>query len=212
MIEVTTMAVTTVLWKEFRLYLSEPPRGTEHYAFIREILFPYVEQNSIQNFLILNYRDPQCDMIRFRIETTEEGFENARTFLNGLVTANRIVRFEEENWDPRTDATNRIEGAQRRIERGLVGHEIYQEWIVSGKTGNLWMISRGDYARKVDQLTTLFGKVVGQMTKIFYKNFEEKPADIWLMSILLHLVINSLDYSGPDPPSEETFIREFPPL
>jgi hypothetical protein len=206
------MVATNVSWKEYRLYLSEPPRGTEHYAFVREILITYVEQNSIQNFLILNYRDPQRDMIRFRIETTEDGFENARTFLNDLVTSRRIVRFEEEDWDPRTDAANRIESARKRIERGLIGHEIYREWIVSGKTGNLWMISRGDYTRKVDQLTTVFGKIVGQMTRIFYKNFEEKPEDVWLMSILLHLLINSLDYSGPDPPSEETFIREFPPL
>jgi hypothetical protein len=206
------MGATTMSWKEFRLYLSEPPQRTEHYAFIREILFPYVEENLIQNFLILNYRDSQRDMIRFRIETSQVGFENTRAFLDGLITANRIVRFEEENWDPRMDATNRIDSARRRIETELIGHEIYQEWIVSGKTGNLWMISRGDYARKVEQLTNTFGKVIGQMVKIFYKNFEEKPADIWLMSILLHLLINSLDYSGPDSPSEEAFLREFPPL
>jgi hypothetical protein len=151
-------------------------------------------------------------MIRFRIETTAAGFENVRAFLDGLVTNHKIVRFEEDDWDPRADAVSRIDSARHKIERGLVGHEIYREWIVSGKTGNLWMISRSDYERKVSQLTTIFGKLVGQMTKLFYDNLREKPDDMWLMSILIHLFINSLDYGGPDPPSDEASMREFPPL
>jgi hypothetical protein len=151
-------------------------------------------------------------MIGFRIEVTDTGLGNARTFLNGLVTDRVIVRFEEDNWDPRTDAMNRIESARQRIERELIGHEIYREWTVDGKTGNLWLVTRGDYARKLDQLATVFGRIVGQLTKVFYKNLPEKPKDMWLMSILLHLFINSLDYGGPDPPSEEAFMREFPPI
>lgn len=206
------MATADFSWMEFRLYLSDPPRGTEHYAFIRDTLIPYVERNSIQHFLILNYRDQQRDMIRFRIRATDRGLEEARTFFNGLVTSHVIVRFEEENWDPRTDATNRIESARQRIERGLIGHEICREWTVDGKTGNLWFVAGGDYSKKLDQLTAVFGEVIGQLTKAFYKSLDEKPKDIWLMSILLHLFINSLDYSGPDPPTEETFMREFPPL
>jgi len=196
-------------WKEFRLHLSEPPRQTDHFVFIKSNLVPHINQQGFDKFLILNYFGTEQDMIRFRVKTDNTGFAKVRSFLNSLVTNHSIVRFEEEDWNPRTDASDRIDGARKRVEQLILGHEIYREWIVKGKNAqNMWFIPKGNYNRKLDQLTSIFADVVGKCTKAFYDALDEKPDDIWMISILIHLFLNSIDVSLQD----ERLVREFPAL
>jgi len=195
-------AGATKTWKEFRLIMSDPPRVTDHFSLIKKHLIPHVEAVTIRKFLILNYFDQYRDLIRFRVYAGWNDFNKTRAFLGGLQKDNHILRYEESDWDPARDAADRIRSAGEKF--GIK----FENWILlPGKN-----VARGNYSAKLEQLTTIFADVVGQCTKTFYNTIESKPQDVWVMSLFLHLVLNSLDFSGPDPPSEEFSIRECPVL
>jgi len=191
-----------MMWKEFRLIMSEPPRATDHFSLIRNQLIPHVEELATRRFLILNYFDQNQDLIRFRVCGQRGDFNKTRSFLEEMHNNHHILRYEESDWDPANDAADRIRSAGRRF-----GIE-FENWILL--PGN--NVISGNFAAKHEQLTAIFADIVGQCTKAFYKGVESKPQDVWVMSLFFHLLLNSLNFSGPDPPSEESFIRNCPVL
>ena len=62
-----------------------------------------------------------------------------------------------------------------------------------------------------EQLTSLF-EALGECSKAIYKHLKSQPKDLWIVSVFIHLLLNSIGYSGPNPHSDEYRIRTIPPL
>ena len=83
--------------------------------------------------------------------------------------------------------------------------------MIVGFDGRLLISENHDFEDRVKQLTALF-ETLGDCTKTVYNALDAKPTDLWITSLFLHLLLNSMDYGGPDPPSEEANIRTIPPV
>ena len=194
-------------WKEFELIVTDPPSNSEHFELIKNHLIPFIEELDI-HFWVTNYRDSSRDTIRFRVKVNENELGLTEQFLERLVNHNEIVRWEPprgeppRDWNPREDARTRIISASQAF--GLPPEIAFQTrgpYVISQKIG---------LEERVEQLESIFTKAVGSCTKALYNTFESKPTDPWMISLLTHLILNSIDISGPNPPCEESSIRYMP--
>jgi hypothetical protein len=191
-------------WRQFKLIVTDPPRYAGHFRLIKDELVPFVEKNSF-SFWVTNYHNATFDFILFRVKSTEGQLKSVQNFLDDLKRRKLIVDWNPSNWDPRSDAVNRIDGLRR------LGIDPNADMIVGCDpvTGKPVLSPGGNIAERQEQLTAVF-ESVGECTKVIYTRLGNKPKDLWAMSLFLHLILNSLDYNGPDPPSEEHRIRIIP--
>jgi hypothetical protein len=194
-------------WTEFKLIVTEPPRHSEHFSLIKNELVPFVERNSL-TFWVTNYFSPTSDYILFRIKCPLDKSAFVQDFLNDLKRRNLIADWHPpSSWDPATDAQTRIDGLRR------FGYDPNTYRIVgcNSSLNRLDIQENTNIEERRKQLTALF-ESLGECTKAIYKHLETKPKDLWIASLFIHLILNSMDYSGPNPPSEETSIRQIPPV
>lgn len=192
-------------WRQFKLVVTDPPRYTGHFRLIKNELVPFTKKNSF-SFWVTNYHDETSDFILFRIKSTAGQLRSIQNFLEDLKRRRLIVGWEPSNWDPRSDAVNRIEGLRRfpgfdPNTNVIVGYNSLNDIIEISLDTNI--------EERRTQLTALF-ETVGECTRAIYSRLGGKPKDLWAMSLFIHLVLNSLDFSGPDSPSEEHKIRNIP--
>ena len=193
-------------WKQFELTVTDPPRYGGHFQLIKSELIPYVERHRLC-FWVTNYFGPTSDVIKFRVKTTDNELKSVRSFLNYLRRRSFIASWEESTWDPGSDAETRINGLRR-----IPGFDPNSQSIRYDYSNNAVRFSSGgNIQEKQIQLTALF-ESLGECTRTLYRRLDRKPDDLWTMSVFIHLLLNSLDFSGPNPPSEEHEIRNIPPL
>lgn len=194
-------------WKEFKLIVTNPPANSNHFAIIKNELIPFVNNNPIR-FWVTNYRDKTTDHILFRVNITTEQEQTISAFLNDLVTRRVIAGWQSTGtWEPRIDAQTRIENLRNRIPN----YDPENQLISGVTTGLVVSPCTNGINQKATQLSALF-ESLGECTKILYNSLGTQPSDLWTMSVFLHLLINSLGFGGPDPPSQEYSIRQIPPL
>lgn len=194
-------------WKQFKLIVTDPPRYAGHFRLIKNELIPFVEKHSL-GVWVTNYHNATSDFILFRVRSVKNKFEFVRSFLNDLRRRRLIANWESSNWDPRSDAQDRIEGLRRVPNfdpnmNSIIGYDSVNNRILVSSDSNI--------QGRQTQLTALF-ETLGECTKAIYRHLDDKPKDLWIVSVFIHLVLNSLDFSGPNPPSEEHYIRNIPPL
>ena len=193
-------------WKHFELTVTNPPRYVGHFDLIKMKIVPYVEENKLC-FWITNYHNSTTDSIKFRVRTTKSEVKSVRNFLNYLVQRDFITGWDESTWDPRSDAEDRIDGLRR-----IPGFDPnIQNIRIDYSNNTLKYPHDGTIQQKQVQLTALF-EALGECTKTLYKHLNRKPNDYWTVSVFIHLLLNSLDFSGPNPQSEEDEIRKIPAL
>ena len=201
------------IWQEFKLIITEPPANSEHFKLIKDNLIPFVDKHSL-SFWITNYRDSTRDCILFRVKGNEKQFKKVESFLDELKRINLIVRYDPPTpWSPRKDAEGRIAGLSTRVPRIYpvipsfdpinfrIDYDFSNNRVIPVADSNL--------VERQEQLTALF-ESLGECSKAIYSHLKSKPNDKWIMSLFLHLIMNSMDYSGPDPPREESAIRKIP--
>jgi hypothetical protein len=199
----STMSESEQTWKEFKLVITNPPRYSGHFGIIKSRLVPFVEKNPFP-FWITNYYNATSDFILFRVKCSRNQLESTKEFLNDLKRDGVIVDWQEGDWNPRDDAHNRIEGLRR------LNFDPNTNAIV-GYDGRILISPDTNVQERQRQLTALF-ETLGECTKVICRHLDSKPKDLWIMSVFVHLLLNSIDFSGPDPPSEEDSIRKIPPL
>jgi hypothetical protein len=191
-------------WREFKLTVTDPPRYAGHFRLIKDELIPFVEKHSLV-FWVTNYHNATYDYVLLRIKSTKGQSKFVQGFLDDLKRRRLIVDWRPSNWDPRSDAVNRIDGLRRLgfdpNTNAIVGYDSATGRPVTSPDSNI--------AERQAQLTALF-ETVGECTKAIYSHLGSKPRDLWAVSLFVHLVLNSLDYSGPNPSSEEHRIRNIP--
>jgi len=191
-------------WTQFKLIVTEPPRYTEHFNLIRNEIIPFISENSIP-FWVTNYWDPNEDYILFRVRVDERELNVVNNFLDNLIERALLIRYETSNWTPHSDAESRIAGLSERI-RGYNPNihrieDFTPEGVVYAPDTNI--------DERQEQLSALF-ESLGECTKAVYTKLSSKPKDKWIMSLFIHLLLNSLDFSGPNQGSEESRIRRIP--
>jgi hypothetical protein len=197
-----------LIWHEFKLIITDPPRYSGHFRLIKNELIPFVEKNKL-HFWVTNYFGANSDYVLFRLKIAKSQSDLVHNFLNDLKEKRLIVNWQFLNWDPKYDAQTRIGGLRQRISgfdpslNAIVGYDSANNRILVSSNTNI--------QERQAQLASLF-EALGECTRVIYGCLDSKPEDLWLMSVFVHLVLNSLDFSGPDPPSEEHSIRSIPPL
>lgn len=195
--------------KQWIAYRLEVPQLEGLFTLIQEHIISYVDLQKLR-FWITNYWNPgdSNPHQQFRVYVTPLEQQNVERYLDTLVESEILLgRSEASHWDPKEDATNRVNGNRARFQR---------ETTVVVPGYHLWI--KHEYDRminsdteRIEELASLF-HVVGEATKAFYKALPRKPVDPYVVSLALHILFNSLTYSGPTGPSEETNIRGFPPI
>jgi len=194
----------SLAWTQFRLILTNPANHTEHFGLIRNELIPFVEENAF-SFWITNYSNPAEDFILFRVKHSQSQIETIQNFLNDLKRRNFIVDWQESSWSPSVDAQARISNLKK------CGFDPSANMIIDFNGKQVLIRPDHNIEERQHQLASLF-EALGECTKAIYMHLENKPKDLWIISVFIHLLLNSIDYSGPNPPSEENCIRRIPPL
>lgn len=105
------------------------------------------------------------------------------------------------------DAKARVENVQAH---NGVGFSALCQRIVGISNSKYLVEGETNLEEKKRQLKLLF-ESLGDCTKTIYQNLESQPKDLWVISMFVHLLLNSLCFGGPDPPSIEATIRSIPP-
>lgn len=200
-----TMSEKEQIWKEFKLVVTKPPKYAGHFGIIKNELIPFVEKHSL-SFWVTNYFDAASDFILFRIKCSQNQLESARELVNALKRKGMIVDWKEADWDPKNDALNRIEGLRR-----IPNFDPNTNVIVGFEGSRIIVSPDANIHERRTQLTALY-ETLGECTKAIFRHLDSKPKDLWIMSVFVHLLLNSIDFSGPDTSSEEDRIRKIPPF
>lgn len=192
-------------WKAYRLDIS---KEVDTFTFIKRKIVSFINERDIR-FWITYYWDPRTEPnphMWFRVHVSLEQQQVVEGFLDMLVSNGDLLRrFPAEPWDPVGDARNRIMGAKEKIERSPGFLQIPGYPPISRE----YLSSLNSDEERINQLASLFASI-GECTKVFYNSLDEKPVDPYVMSLALHILLNSLTFSGPSAPSEEFSIRGFP--
>ena len=79
--------------------------------------------------------------------------------------------------------------------------------MIQGKTPDgKWAAAPEDLDKQVVAFSTFMSKVVGKFTKAYLKEMPYRVEDRWLMSIFVHLILDSISIWQ----KEENESREFP--
>jgi len=189
-------------WCEFRLWYGEKVNVEKLYN-LRKLLLPILDEHKIEDFLVLN--EPK--FVLFRVEVEEETKKDIEKSLEVLVEQleSTFSRVTIEKWDPEEDARDRIlEAAQRlglKLEEG-------KGWMIAGREplNRNWVPIQDNLDLKIREFAVFMTKVVGKFTRAYVKEMPRIVKDRWLLSVLLHLLLNSISVDKV----QEKETREFP--
>jgi hypothetical protein len=146
----------------------------------------------IEEYHAFRYVAPDPDtssmkgFLLFRFFADENTTGQIRNALSSVQDQGRIDAFSDPtNYDPHADAQARfgLESTQRKMS----------------------VLFRNP-DQNVAQFETILKTTVAKCVEKFLEDFPEPPQDIWLMSVFLHLFLNSLGYDS----FKEGAIRGFP--
>lgn len=191
-------------WTEFKLTITNPPVASNHFDLIKNHLVPFVTEKSIP-FWVTNYRDANSDFILFRVKCALDKSTSVQKYLNMLKEKELIFDWALATWNPATDASQRIKNLSR------FGFDPNANMIVDFRGAYPVTTPDPNIQEREKQLTALF-EAVGECTNAAYSHLETKPKDLWITSLFIHLLIDSMDYSCPNAGSDEDKIRKIPPV
>lgn len=200
-------------WLEFTLEWppTEHEIGQEFFRRTKEIVIPSLQKAGIAKFMITHYWDrtrPNGETkVRIEVDSAQTGLVSK--MLDQLKNEEHIDEAILEEYDPRIDAENRLKGVRTKLGTSDTGTwSLPESRIELPKTFESWEDILD--VEKMDQLTCLFGGGVGRCTEAIVDVLEHQPESPWVVSVLLHLILNSLGYSGPDSGMEPVIRLTFP--
>jgi hypothetical protein len=189
-------------WHEFRLWRNINPNPDGVFAFKKEQLLPILEKHGIEDFLMLD--EPK--FVLLRIDVSGESSKQIRSDLEKAIqTGPLFSKVTVESWSPIDDARDRILAARERAKLPI---EIPQGgWMVKGKKPDgSWVVMPADLEKQAAAFSIFMSKVAGKFTKAYLKEMPYRVEDRWLMSVFVHLLLDSISTWQ----QEENEIREFP--
>lgn len=188
-------------WRELRFWYTDSPRQLDLYWFKRDTLLPVLRNYDIQGFLILD----EPEFMLLRVQTSDQTSDTIKVHLEEDLPP-YFSRMTVTTWSPTDDARNRILSAKRKLLGSLLPDDD-SGWKVQGMNANgSWAVSPQDIDKQVEAFATFMTKVLGVFTKRYLLEMPYRVEDRWLISVFLHLMLDSLSVWQ----REEKEIRQFP--
>ena len=212
--KVQTTELESKTWVEYRLIFSDASVNRDwvkdNYIFIKESLIPLVDKLCINSFHVLNYFDQSKgeDFIRFRVDVSPEVKAQIENELYTLKKQTLIQDFTQHAHNPRQDAEQRIKKVHKYLEV-FAKRQVKENWTIVGINEGTPIFhekNEKELNEKLDAFESFLSHVLGQWTKTFVKEMKSKPEDMWLISVFVHLALNSITcHQG-----QESAIRNIP--
>ncbi len=187
-------------WNEFRLWYGDNISKEALYEFRKKIM-SRLDELKVDNFLILN--EPKFVLLRVQSNMKNDEIEKnlSETIKKSDGAFSKVDVIE---WDPKADARGRILGAAQRL--GIELKE-KQGWKVVGREplNQHWELTEDDLDKKVEEFSTFMTRVAGKFTKAYIEKMPRPVDDRWLLSVMLHLLLNSIALDS----NQEKEAREF---
>ena len=191
-----------MVWCEFQLWYGEKISIETLYDFRRFVL-TLLNKHKSEDFLVLN--EPK--FVLLRVEVDEETKESIEKSLKDLVERSEgaYSKIKIEKWYPEKDAKDRILGAAKRVGLKL---EEGKGWMIAGREplNRFWVPTEDNLDLKIKEFTVFMTRVVGKFTRAYVKEMPRIVKDRWLLSVLLHLLLNSISVDQ----IQEKDTRDFP--
>ena len=187
-------------WHELRLWYGTPKNQNHLFEYKRTHMLSVLATHHIANFLVLD----ETDFVVLRIEANKSIVEVVKLSLEGSIST-LFSRITVEDWSPTKDARDRILSAKGKLP-ALPSANPDDGWAVHGKNQDgQWVITPENLDRQVSAFSTFMARVLGQFTGYYLREMPYRVEDRWLMSLFVHLMLNSISTWR----SEEQDIREF---
>jgi len=191
-------------WHEFGLWYAINPNPSDIFAFKKTHLLQMLERYGVEDFIMLD----EPEFVVLRIDVNGESAKRIFADLEETIQMEPLFsRVTMGSWSPITDARNRILAAR---ERAKIPAEIPSAgWMIKGKTPNgKWEAAPENLDKQVEAFSVFMSKVLSKFANAYIKEMPYRVEDRWLMSVFLHLTLDSISTWQP----EENEIREFPYL
>lgn len=186
-------------WYEFRLWYAEQNQN-DIFAFKKTHLLPILERHGIIDFLTLD----EQDFVLLRVNTSDEDAKRIFLDLEEAISSRTLfVTVTRECWSPEDDATKRIQSAGEKI---LKQNILPEGWVLETKDNGETFVTPQDLDKLSKSFSIFMSKVAGQFIKAYLKEMPYRVEDRWLMSVFIHLLLDSISTWK----EEEKEIREFP--
>jgi hypothetical protein len=186
-------------WREIRLWYTAALTIPGLFEFKRGRLLEVLTQHRVDHFMVL--AEPSYLLVRVSVP---EDVINAIVASLQQTLAPLFGRITVEGWTPTDDARRRILDVRPKIQGLPPGNT---GWVVKGKDGGPpWSASVSELESMVDAFAIFMTRVVGHFTRAYLREMPSRVEDRWLMSVLLHLMLNSVSFGQDD----EWEIRKFP--
>lgn len=187
-------------WYSKPLLLSDAPKL---YQYMREVLLPILRLHSVESFLML----VEGDCVLLRVPEDDGLFDAVRISVEQAILEPLFSSVTVGRWSPEEDARNRILGSK---PKGILSDD-EGGWSVIGRTDDTdnkknWVLSSADLDEEIATFSAFMTSVVGKFTEAYLATIPKKVDNRWLMSLLVHLMLNSVSVGH----EEEQQIRDFP--
>jgi len=206
-------------WYEFRLWWGTNPNQENVFAFKKKCILLILEKYGIEYFLMLDECEDEHFFVLLRVNVSRECSNQILNDFEEMIKVEPIIsKVTLDGWSPIEDAKKRILEARKRAEKLSQIPEVPMEiqgleeiplggWMIIGKTPNgKWKAEAEKLDKQIEAFSVFMTKVVGKFTKAYIKEMPYRVEDRWLMSVFMHLLLDSISTWKP----EEKEIREFP--
>ena len=206
-------------WFELRFYISQELLNLAQanpveaarvlYKIKHEVILTILDRHGIEEFIMLD--EIGYGFILLRINVTKDEAETIMkeiiNYLRSKPNYSKYFDFTKEpkiiEWSPESDARNRILSAAERVGLQLpprkgwkaVGIKDYKIELGLWPHFRLepqWEYAYEDLDLKVEVFTKFMTKVLSKFTREFLREIPEYIDDRWLMSLFIHLLLNSI--------------------
>jgi hypothetical protein len=189
-------------WREIRLWYANLTSLDALFDYKRSLV-EVLGSHNVDQFMIL----AEEEYLLVRVMVEEDLLKTLVSALGGTL-APLFGRITLESWPPAEDARKRILSAKTAIQartkiQGLPSGD--SGWEVK-KNDAGWYGIPADLETQVEAFTIFMTRVAGQFTRVYMKEMPSKIPNRWLMSVFLHLMLNSISFDL----LEEKEIRQFP--
>jgi len=189
-------------WCELRFWYANLPQPLILYEFKRDAVLPILQEYGVHGFLVLD----EPEFMLLRIETDAQTSDAIKAHFEQILPPH-FSKVTVNAWSPTDDARNRTLSAKKRFLGSLLPDND-SGWKVQGKNADHgWIVSPQDIDGQVEAFARFMTRVLGVFTERYLLEMPFRVEDRWLMSVFLHLMLNSISIWNP----EEKEIREFRP-
>jgi hypothetical protein len=209
-------------WYEFRLWWDTNRKYDNVFTFInyvftfkKKCILAVLDKYGIDDFLMLD--EPGFVLLRVNV-SKQCSNQILEYFEEQIKTEPLVSKVTLDVWSPTEDAKNRILEARKRAEKISQDPEVPMEiqgleeiplggWMINGRTPDgKWKAEAEKLDKQIEAFSIFMTKVVGNFTKAYIKEMPYRVEDRWLMSVFIHLLLDSISIGH----TEEYEMRGFP--